>query len=212
MATQKDIDIIKSYKDELASITQFNYSAWHSKVLATLKNVLGQDNDLTKQFFNTSFIEYYTITKPHPRRLDADLEESHTRFNKALGITKFAPILEAVIDYLEKHLEQESNQVKTIPVPPPVKTNFLSHLATLDLLIRIGITGTAIFFIGYYFGTEKVNKESIENHFELRKVRDSLGISSTLMKSRLESDVKSQEEQSNGENKESVKEDTVKHS
>jgi hypothetical protein len=207
MATEKDIETINAYKSELAGITQYNYNAWHSKVLATLKNVLGQDNDLTKQFFNTSFIEWYTTSKPHPMRLDKNLEESHSRFNKALGITRFVPILEAVIDYLEKH--QDNEETKIVPVMPPTKNNFLSHLSTLELLFTIVPSAVVILGVGYYFGTEKINKDAITNERNYNELRDSVRTITSFRKSNNISDKDSDNQQDTGHKEIGIKKDTT---
>ncbi|MCK4664498.1 MAG: hypothetical protein KAT68_16635 [Bacteroidales bacterium] len=153
MNRKSAIKILRKQKAKLTDKNHYNDETWVFQTASYIKDFFGYNST------EYSFISKFSFTV------------------KVLNITPPEETLQLIKEKEQKALNFLDDCVETISNKGLYKRDniiFLKKLVnvkTIGLILSIGAT---IFLIGYYFGTEKINKENIELNREVKILRDSL--------------------------------------
>jgi len=153
MNTKKAISILLRQKSKLLDKNFYKDENWVFQTASYIKDFFG-DNSTEYSFISrfTFTIKVLNVTPAdEKRRLLAEKEESAIKF------------LDNCIETLQNKGIYKSD-----------KNNFLRNLDNATIIGLIIFFGSTLFGIGYYFGTEKVNKENIELSGQVKILNDSL--------------------------------------
>ncbi|MDZ4204081.1 MAG: hypothetical protein U1C46_04605 [Bacteroidales bacterium] len=152
MNKKKAINILNNQKAKLLDRNIYKDETWVFQTGSYIKDFFG-DNSTEYSFISgfTFMVKVLNVTPPEEtRRLLKEQEKK-------------------AIKFLDDCIETISNKglCKTD------KVNFLKSLDNSTIIALFIFFCTTLFGIGYYFGTEKINKENIELSREVNRLRDS---------------------------------------
>lgn len=152
MRKSRAIEILEEQKQIFIEKSYSDRDVWKQLVCSYISDFLGNDSNEYKTFSNFKFIEYFKHNSS---------ESIAYELNKEIA---------EIIGMLENCIEK----LKTGKLYRKPQSNILSRLTNERLLAIIFAISSVVFGIGYYFGTEKTNRDFIQTEIKYKNLRDSL--------------------------------------